>query len=77
MIVAKWGNSLAVRIPADVAKALNLKEGDEVDLRALDDKTVAVITKEQRRNVALERIKSLAVRFPADYRFDRDEANAR
>ena len=30
MQVAKWGNSLAVRLPKAVVDALRLKEGDEV-----------------------------------------------
>jgi antitoxin MazE len=32
--VAKWGNSLAVRIPASEAAKAAIKEGDEVDLTA-------------------------------------------
>ena len=36
MRIAKWGNSLAVRIPAQVAQDLRLKEGDEIDLLAVD-----------------------------------------
>lgn len=31
--VAKWGNSLALRIPADYARSAGLKEGDNVDAR--------------------------------------------
>lgn len=34
--VAKWGNSLAVRIPASEAAKAALKEGDEVDLTAAE-----------------------------------------
>jgi hypothetical protein len=30
MQVSKWGNSLAVRLPAMVVEALGLKEGDEI-----------------------------------------------
>ena len=30
MQVAKWGNSLAIRLPAAVVEALKLKEGDEI-----------------------------------------------
>lgn len=30
MRVSKWGNSLAVRIPAEIVEELGLKEGDEV-----------------------------------------------
>ena len=34
MQVAKWGNSLAVRLPADLVRELGLKEGDTVLLSA-------------------------------------------
>lgn len=30
MQVAKWGNSLAVRLPTAVVEALDLKEGDQI-----------------------------------------------
>ncbi len=77
MQIAKWGNSLAVRIPADVARTLGLKEGDEVDLCALDDKQLAVVSAAQRRAAAMAALKGLARPFPEGFRFDRDEANAR
>jgi antitoxin MazE len=32
MPVSKWGNSLAVRLPAEVVDALGLKEGDEIEI---------------------------------------------
>jgi antitoxin MazE len=32
MKVFKWGNSLAVRLPADIALLLNLKAGDVVSI---------------------------------------------
>jgi antitoxin MazE len=32
MRVSKWGNSLAVRLPAAVVEALDLKEGDEIEI---------------------------------------------
>jgi antitoxin MazE len=34
--VAKWGNSLAVRIPKDVAEQVRLREGDAIVIEALD-----------------------------------------
>jgi antitoxin MazE len=80
MQIAKWGNSFAVRIPADVMRSLNLKEGDEVDLCALDNGSVAVITAEQRRRAAFARIRELAEKhgkLPADFKFDREWANSR
>ena len=33
MKVAKWGDSLAVRLPAALVEALRLKEGDEIEIR--------------------------------------------
>ena len=77
MQIAKWGNSLAVRIPADVARSLGLKEGDNVDLCALDADQVAVISERQRREEAIKRIREFRGWMPVDYVFDRDEANAR
>jgi antitoxin MazE len=32
MQVAKWGDSLAIRLPAAVVEALKLKEGDDVEI---------------------------------------------
>jgi antitoxin MazE len=77
MQVSKWGNSLAIRIPADVVRALGLKEGDDVDLCALDDNAVAVITERQRREAALERLRRFRGLLPADFKFNREEAHAR
>lgn len=34
--IQKWGNSLAVRIPKQFSKALNIKEGSSVILDARD-----------------------------------------
>jgi antitoxin MazE len=75
--VAKWGNSLAVRLPASLVRELSIKEGDEVELHRLDDGKIAIITARQRREAAARRLAELAVAFPADYKFDRDEVNAR
>ena len=77
MQVARWGNSLAVRIPADVVRTLGLREGDDVDLKRLDDGALALITKRQQREVALKRLGELAVDLPPDYKFDRDAAHER
>lgn len=80
MQVAKWGNSLAVRIPADVVRELGLKEGDEIELRALDSGELALITERQRREAAVARLRSMADkqgRLPTDFKFDREWANAR
>jgi antitoxin MazE len=76
MRVAKWGNSLAIRIPAEVAAALELKEGDEVEVRVAGSRSLDV-DRDQRFQRAMERIRSARWKLPADWKFDRDEANAR
>jgi antitoxin MazE len=45
MQVAKWGNSLAVRLPAAVVEALELKEGDEVEIHIADARQFGVARK--------------------------------
>ena len=76
MQVAKWGNSLAVRIPAKVADALGLKEGDDVVVRIAEHNAFEK-KKDDSRERALERIRSSRRNLPSDWTFDRDEANAR
>lgn len=77
MQLAKWGNSLAVRIPADVIRALGLKEGDKIHFRAAPDGVVEVVSDAQRREEAIASLRQFRGRMPADFKFDRDEANAR
>ncbi|AFZ01865.1 AbrB/MazE/SpoVT family DNA-binding domain-containing protein [Calothrix sp. PCC 6303] len=38
--VAKWGNSLAIRLPQHLAKEIQLTEGVEVDLVVIDGNLV-------------------------------------
>lgn len=76
MQVAKWGNSLAIRLPAAVVEALELKEGDEIEIHVADDREFAVARKPGREEL-LKRLRSLRGRLPADFKFDRDGANAR
>jgi antitoxin MazE len=76
MRVSKWGNSLAIRIPAAVVEALKLKKGDEVEMRIVSERAFD-IARDRSREWALKRIQSLRKDLPADWKFDRDEANAR
>ncbi len=39
-IVAKWGNSLAIRIPKNIADKINLKEGTAISIDATDNNIV-------------------------------------
>jgi antitoxin MazE len=76
MQVAKWGNSLAVRLPAAVVEALGLKEGDEIEIHVADAREFAVARKPGRDDL-LKRLRAFRGRLPADFIFDRDDANAR
>ena len=77
MQVSKWGNSLAVRLPKALVEQLGLKEGDELNVVAASNDTLAVETKEARRLRALDHLSQLNWTLPEDYKFDRDEANER
>lgn len=76
MQVAKWGNSLAIRLPAIVVEALNLKEGDEIDIAVAGTRQFDV-TKAPTRQEWLERLRSYRGLIPADFKFDRGDANER
>jgi antitoxin MazE len=76
MRVAKWGNSLAVRLPAAVVEALELKEGDEIEIHIADARQLGVARTPSREDL-LSRLRAFRGRLPADFKFDRDEANAR
>ncbi|WP_417493468.1 AbrB/MazE/SpoVT family DNA-binding domain-containing protein [Maricaulis sp.] len=74
MQVSKWGNSLAVRLPAAVVEALDLKAGDEVEINIAGWRAFEIARKptlEER----LEIIRGFRDSLPPDFRFDRDEAN--
>ncbi len=76
MQVCKWGNSLAVRLPAAVIDRLNLKEGDEIAIEVVDPGHFRV-ARDTRREEALEVLRNLGGTLPDGYRFTREEANAR
>ncbi|HEV8015446.1 MAG TPA: AbrB/MazE/SpoVT family DNA-binding domain-containing protein [Stellaceae bacterium] len=76
MQVAKWGNSLALRLPASVVKVLKLKEGDEVEVHVAEASSFGIARKPGRAEL-LKRLRAYRGRLPADFKFDRDEANAR
>lgn len=76
MQVSKWGNSLAVRLPKKLVETMKLQAGDELTIVDASKNAVAV-SKVDRRKAALERMRSRGWTSPADYKFDRDEANER
>ena len=76
MIVSKWGNSLAIRLPSQVVEYLKLKEGDDIEIQVADKKHFQV-----RKKPSLEdRIEGLRIfrgRMPDDFHFSRSELNER
>jgi len=72
MQVAKWGNSLAIRLPAAVVKALQLREGDQVEITVAGDRALQ-IEKDSSRERALESLRSLRVKAPPGWKFNREE----
>ena len=76
MKVARWGNSLAIRIPVEVATRLKLKEGDDVEITHVDTGALQ-IDRERTREEAIARIRSMQRPLPEGWKFNRDEANER
>ena len=76
MQVSKWGNSLAIRLPAAVVDALDLKEGEEIEIHVAGARILEVARKPTPREL-LMRLRKYRGRLPADFKFDRLDANAR
>lgn len=76
MRVAKWGNSLAVRLPTAVVEALGLKEGDDIEIRIADEREFEVACG-RKREKALARLRKLQRPLPEGFSFSRAEANER
>ena len=76
MQVSKWGNSLAVRLPAAVVEALDLKDGDEIEI-TVAGKRAFEVARDRSREEALESLRRLARPLPPGFKFDREEANKR
>jgi antitoxin MazE len=76
MQVAKWGNSLAVRLPAAVVEALTLKEGDEIEIHVAGARAFEVTKRPEAREL-LARLRKFRGRLPADFKFDRLEVHER
>ena len=76
MQVAKWGNSLAVRLPAAIVEALELREGEEIEIHVADARSFGIARKPGTEEL-LKRLRAFRGRLPPDFKFDRNEANAR
>lgn len=76
MKVAKWGNSLAVRLPSSVVQALDLKEGDDICIHVAGERAFEIV-KTPTRDDLIARLRALRGTIPSDFKFDRIEANER
>jgi antitoxin MazE len=76
MQVVKCGNGLAVRLPAAVVEALALKEGDEIEAY-IAGKRDSGVGRRPGREELLRQLRAFRGRLPADFKFDREQANAR
>lgn len=76
MKLARWGNSLALRIPAKLVEEMELKEGDEFSLKSFGNVAIHA-QREATREEALKRIRAMQVPFPPDWKMTREEMNAR
>jgi antitoxin MazE len=85
MQVSKWGDSLAIRIPPEIAEELHLVEGDEINVRAIGATEFVVECKPEpkpdtpkpTRAEIIEMIRQMGTPLPPDFKFSREEANDR
>ncbi len=76
MQVSRWGNSLAVRLPAKIVDLLDLREGDEIAIEIAGKRRFRV-ARDTSRDEALARLRTLGWTLPPGFKFSRDEANER
>ncbi len=76
MQVSKWGNSLALRLPAAIVELLGLQEGDDIEIVVAGERSFEIRKVPEAREL-LARVRAHRGRLPADFKFDRIEASAR
>jgi antitoxin MazE len=69
--IGKWGNSLGVRLPADLANQLGLKEGDMLTLT--NDGAEVAVERQRTRAEALESFRKARGAFTGSVRFSRED----
>ena len=74
MQVSKWRNSLAIRLPAAVVDVLDLKEGDNIEIRVAGDDEF-VVNRSASNEEVLARLRKYRGLLPSDFKFDRLEAS--
>jgi antitoxin MazE len=55
--VQKWGNSLAVRIPKDIAERVEIHQGSEMEMRVVENEgTITLVPKKQQKRYSLDEL---------------------
>ncbi len=72
MQVSRWGNSLALRLPVAVVDALDLKEGERIEVHVVGKRSLEVAKKPADRAL-VARLRKFRGRLPADFKWDRLE----
>ena len=75
MKVAKWGNSLAIRLPAELVARLGLMEGDEIEVIAKAGSLE--VDRKMSVDELFQSVRNMPNKFPADFKFDREDAHSR
>ena len=76
MLVSRWGNSLGVRLPRALVQKLGLEPGDELEVVSASRARI-ILTRDDRRAKAVQRMRRRALPLPEGYAFDREETNTR
>ncbi len=82
MQVAKWGNSLGVRLPMALVHELGISEGDELEVRPVKKKGKTAmpaieISREPTKKELIESMRKYRGSWPEGWKFNREEANSR
>ena len=67
---------MAVRLPAAVVEALELKEGDEIEI-GIAGRREFTVARDNSREKAMEAIRRLSRPLPPGFKFDREQMNER
>ena len=76
MQVSKWGNSLAVRLPAAVVETLALNEGDDIEIQVAGARAFEV-SRTPDNHELVARLRKFRGRLPDGFHFDRLESHER
>lgn len=72
MKFAKWGNSIEIRVPADVVAKLGISPNVEAQIKVTGEYSFEV-TRDRSREEAIEAIRKLGRPLPPGYKFNRDK----